>query len=435
MKFRFAPSPTGLLHIGNIRTALVNWLSAHKNGGKFLLRIDDTDAERSKIEYEEGIKEDLKWLGLNWDETAKQSERFDLYEKAKQKLIEGGRLYRCYETEKELETKRKIQLSTGVPPIYDREGLKLTQDKIEQYEAKGRKPHWRFLLNDERISWNDEVRGETVFEARNLSDPILFREDGKPTYTLSSVVDDGDLKLTNIMRGEDHVTNTAIQIQLFNALGYEVPTFAHFALIKTKEGEMSKRVGGFDIRSLREEDIEPMAICSYLAKIGTSDPIKPYHNLDELIEEFDIRKFGRARANYDIEELKRLNKKLVGETPFEQVKGKIPDDIDEEFWLSVRPNIQTVSEVNQWWAICNSDFKPVITDEEYLKTAADALPQGDWDENTFNYWTDEIKERTGRKGKELFMPLRLALTGQENGPELKKIILLLGRDKVLERLG
>ncbi len=439
MKVRFAPSPTGFLHIGNVRTALVNWLYAKKNNGDFLLRIDDTDAERSRDEYEIAIKQDLQWLGLSWDETAKQSERADLYEAAKKQLIAEGRLYPCYETNEELNVNRKMQLSRGVPPIYDRTGLKLTDEQKTQYEKDGRTPHWRFLLTPrdrghEEIIWTDAVRGEVSFDTKNLSDPILIREDGKPTYTLSSVVDDGNLAVDHIMRGEDHVTNTAVQIQLFKALGYSIPTFAHFALIKSKDGEMSKRTGGFEIKNLRAGGIEAISICSYLAKIGTSDAIHAYENLEQLVNEFDVAKFGRASASYDDEELNRINKKVVGTLEFNTVKERISSEINADFWNNVRHNIDKVGDIQEWWDICHDSFQPIITDAEYLKIAGDLLPKGAWNDATFKEWTTAIKEQTGRKGKDLFMPLRLALTGKEKGPELKTLLVILGKEKVLKRL-
>ncbi len=424
---RFAPSPTGLLHVGNVRTALINYLYARKTGGEFMLRIDDTDLERSKAEFVDGIKEDLTWLGLKWDSTFKQSERVAKYEAAKQKLLASGRLYPCYETGEELDTKRKFQMKRGAPPIYDRASLKLTEEEKKKYETEGRRPHYRFRLEAEDITWNDLIRGPQKFNGAYLSDPILFREDGSLIYMLCSVVDDGDYASTHIVRGEDHVTNTAIQIQIATALGYKIPQFAHMALLKGKDKEMSKREGGFDIRALREEGIEPLAILSLLAKIGTSDAVK-IKTMDELIAEFEFSKFGRAAAIYNPDDLRRLTQKEIGHMEFAEVKDRVK--VDENFWNAVRANLKTVEEAEEWRHICSDDLKPVIDDAGFLKQAAELLP----DNLDFNEWMTRVKETTGRKGKELFMPIRKALTARENGPELKVILPLIGRDRVLKRL-
>lgn len=431
---RFAPSPTGYLHVGNIRTAIVNWLFAKKLGGKFLLRMDDTDTERSKKEFEDGIQEDLRWLGLEWDGFFRESERFDRYEDAKQKLIASGRLYPCYETAEEIDVKRKMMASRGLPPIYDRAALKLTDAERAKLEAEGRKPHYRFKLEDKPIQWNDLVRGAVKFEGTHVSDPVLVREDGVPLYTLSSVVDDGDTYITHILRGEDHVSNTAVQMQIFEALGIAAPTFGHLALIKTKEGELSKRTGGGDIRSLREQGIEPMAINSLLAKIGTSDAIELFSDLDALIASFDISKFGRAAAIYDQVELERLNTKRIAQLPFAAVKDKLPE-ADEAFWLAVRANIKTVADANQWLAILHDEsLAGLPADADFLSAASGLLPTGDWDDTTWGVWTKAVAASSGRKGKELFLPLRLALTGVEHGPEMSKLLPLLGRERVVARL-
>lgn len=435
---RFAPSPTGYLHVGNARTALLCFLYARKTGGKFLLRIDDTDNERSNEKYVDAIKQDLQWLEIKWDELFRQSERLKNYAKAAQKLKEQGRVYACYETEQELEIKRKMLLSRGLPPIYDREGLELTREQIAGYENQGRKPHYRFKLEEGGIEWNDKIKGLVHFEAKNLSDPIIIRENGVYTYMLPSVIDDIDYKVTNIMRGEDHVTNTAIQIQMFQALGGKIPDFAHNALIKTREGKLSKRKGDSSIRDLRESGIEPMAINSFLAKVGTSDPVEIRTELAELVREFDIHKFGKAQTIYDIDELIRLNSKLLHILPFAKVANHLrergQDNIDEEFWLAIRPNIETLNEVKTWWNICKEKLKPVIEDGEYLKQAAEFLPEGKWDAETWNKWMENVKIKTGRKGKDLFMPIRKAITAMDHGPELKFLLPLIGREKVLARL-
>jgi glutamyl-tRNA synthetase len=432
---RFAPSPTGLLHIGNIRTALVNYLYTRKKNGKFMLRMDDTDVVRSKEEYASGIIEDLKWMGFEWEIFAKQSERTNRYEEVKNQLLKDGRLYPCYEPQEEIEIKRKMQLSRGVPPIYDRSALKLTDEQKEQFAVEGRKPHYRFLLKDAPIIWDDEIRGSTKFEGKNLSDPVLIREDGTMTYILSSVIDDIDYKITNIIRGEDHVTNTAIQIQIFDCLNAAPPTFAHLALLKTKDSEMSKRTGGFDIRSLKDNGIESITIASLIAKIGTSMPIEPRISLDELINEFDIKKFSRAPANYDVQDLERLNHKVIADLPFAQVINKLSNkEIDENFWNLVRSNINKISEVEDWWQICKKQVTPIIDDKELMVHAIATFPESALNENSWNEWTKILSEKSGKKGKMLFMPLRKALTAMEHGPELKSMLPLIGRDKIIKRL-
>ncbi len=428
-KLRFAPSPTGYLHVGNVRTALVNLLYARKIGGEFILRVDDTDKERSEEKFVDALKEDLAWLGLDCDSTFRQSERFDEYEKAKQKLLDAGRLYACYETQEELETKRKFQLKRGVPPLYDRGALQLTADDVAKFEGEGRTPHYRFKLEHEDIKWNDMVRGETKFHGANLSDPILYREDGSLTYMLCSVVDDGDFGITHVVRGEDHVSNTAIQIQIAQALGYAVPECAHIALLKGKEGKLSKRTGSASIRDLRAEGIEPKAVLSLLAKMGTSDPIE-LHEFDELVAEFEFKKFGRATAIFDDADLARLTQRAVCFAEYDEVKDRV--SVTKEFWESVRANLSKVEEVNEWDEICSDNLQPIIAAEnkEFLAQAASLLP----DDLDFQAWMGAVKEATGRKGKELFMPIRLALTAREHGPELKVVLPLIGRDKILHRL-
>jgi glutamyl-tRNA synthetase len=407
---RFAPSPTGYLHVGNVRTALVNWLFARKAGGRFLLRLDDTDTARSKAEYEEAIREDLHWLGLHWDDFKKQSDRLRSYEFAREKLVLSGRLYPCYETAEELDIRRKLMAGRGLPPIYDRAALKLSDEEKLKLAASGRKPHYRFLLEDKPIFWNDMIRGETKFEGAHVSDPVLIR-------------------------GEDHVSNTAVQLQIFEALGYAPPQLGHLALIKTKEGELSKRVGGTNIRGLRSAKLEPMAIVSLLAKLGTSDPVEPFPDMDALVSSFDITKFGRAAANYDQQELERLNEKLLHHLPFATVKAHIPF-ADEAFWLAVRGNIKTLGEVRQWWDIVHGEVHhPAGADGEYRMAAAALLPQAPWDETTWGVWTKAVSGETGRKGRELFLPLRLALTGVEHGPEMKLLLPMMHRDTVIRRLG
>lgn len=435
VKVRFAPSPTGYLHVGNVRTALVNWLFARKMGGHFLLRIDDTDTERSKAEYTQGIEEDMRWLGLLWDSQEHQSSRLERYRLAADALTQAGRLYACYETPEELDVQRKMQASRGLPPIYNRAALKLTDEQKKQYEAQGRRPHYRFMLIDEVISWDDMIRGTVAMKATTMSDPVLLREDGAPVYTLASVVDDGELDITHVIRGEDHVSNTAVQVQLYKALGFAVPQFAHMALLKTKDGELSKRIGGNDIRALREAGILPMAVNSLLGRIGTSDAALPYADIQPLVDSFDFSKFGRAPANYDLAELEKINEKILHQLPFSAVSKSL-EGIDETFWLSVRANIKKLEDVRQWWDILNDSVVANLGAEEwqFIQSTISLLPAAPWDDATWDAWLAAIKPTTPRKGKELFMPLRLALTGREHGPELKKLLPLLGHQQVVKRL-
>lgn len=439
IKTRFAPSPTGMLHVGNVRTALINWLFTKANNGTFMLRMDDTDLVRSKEEYETAIKNDLQWLGLNWDEFAKQSERLDRYQEIKNQLIASGRLYPCYETQVELDMKRKMLLSRGLPPIYDRAGLKLTKEEHEAFLKEGRKPHYRFLLADEVIEWNDLIRGSIQFQAKNLSDPIVIREDGSMTYILCSAADDIDFNITHILRGEDHISNTAIGIQITKALGKIPPQIGHTSLLQSKSGEISKRLGGFDIHSLREQFIEPMAINSLLAKMGSSDSIEISTSLEQLVSEFDLSKYSSSAVNYDLNELYQLNHKLINNLSYDQIKpsfARLEQEISKEFWEAICGNLNTIIEAVTWWKVCYQDVPGKIAPEDidFIKKASLLLPHGDWDLTTWNTWTTAIKEATGRSGKNLFMPLRLALTGENEGPEIKKILPLIGKDRVLRRL-
>ena len=437
---RFAPSPTGYLHIGNARTALIAWLHVRKNNGTFLLRIDDTDQERSRQEYTDSIFEDLKWLGVDWDDTAHQSGRMERYEEAINSLKESGRVYPCYETPEELALKRKSLLGRGLPPIYDRAALELTEDDIAKYEAEGRQPHWRFKLLHEPITWTDDVRGEVAFHGKDLSDPVVIREDGSPLYHICSVIDDIDYNITHIVRGEDHVSNTACHVQMFEALGSTPPDFAHITLLSGKEGEkLSKRIGSLNLRDLRENTgLEAMALTSLLSRIGTSDAIEALNNIDEVIANFDFSKFSRNLPKFNIEDVYRLNRKILSGLSFDEVKDRLHDfglnDIDEAFWLTVRPNIEKLSDVKEWWHVANGPVEPVIEDTDFAAVAAELLPTTPWTSETWSEWTSAIKEKTGRKGKDLFMPIRCALTGQQHGPELADLLLLIGRERVLERL-
>lgn len=432
IKVRFAPSPTGFMHIGNTRTALFNWLWAKKLGGKFMLRIDDTDKLRSKKEYEDVIRDNLTWLGLTWTEEARQSARFDRYNEVTQKLKAEGRIYACYETPEELEFKRKRALSKGLPPIYDRQALNYTQEDIARFEAEGRRPHYRFKLLPGEIKWNDMVRGEVKYEAEKLSDPIIIREDGSFLYHLPSVIDDFDFGITHIVRGEDHVTNTASQVQMFEALGGTVPTFAHLPLLTGKEGKLSKRLGSMGVSELRAEGIEAMSICSFLAKLGTSEAIEPYYDLQSLADSLDFGKIGRSQPKFDEEELKHLNTKLVHGLSYAQVQNRIEGD--EKFWDAVRPNLSIVSDVNLWDSICHKVVTPIIEDKDLTDMAADLLPPEPWNSETWNQWVGKVKAKSGKSGKALFHPLRKALTAQDNGPELKILLPLIGREKTLKRL-
>lgn len=437
---RFAPSPTGWLHVGNVRTAIANFLFAKSKGGKFMLRIDDTDRARSEAQYEAGLKEDLQWLGLQWDVTDKQSDRFDRYELGRQKLIADGRLYPCYETAEEIDVKRKMLISRGLPPIYDRSALNETDEQRKKYEAEGRRPHWRFKLNAAPIVWEDMIRGRVEFDGSKLSDPVLFREDGVVLFTFATSVDDGEHGITHIIRGEDHVSNTAVQVQIMEALGHKVPVFGHMALLKMKEGKISKRVGGGDIRSLRDGGVFPLVLMSYLSKIGTSDSIELADSMEDIIAHFSIDKLGRSMANYDPNELERLNQKLLHQMPFADVNPMLDargmGTIDATFWDAIKANLTTIDDAKDWWAVLHQPITPVVgaADGEFVAVAAASLPAGDWNEASWDALVNAVKEKTGRKGKELFMPLRLALTGMEHGPEMKTVFALLGRDRAEKRL-
>ena len=434
-KVRFAPSPTGRLHLGNARTALVNWLFSRKTGGAFLLRLDDTDVERSTAEYAAAIEADLRWLGLDWDEFARQSDRLARYEAAAERLKRAGRLYPCFETPEELDLKRKLAQARGRAYVYDRAALALSEEERERRIAAGERPHWRFKLDHRRIAWVDLVRGPVEFDAANLSDPVLIRADGLPLYTLSSVVDDVDLSVTHVIRGEDHVTNTAVQMELFTALDGEVPSFAHLSLIADAGGEMlSKRLGSLGVADLADAGIEPMAVNSLLAKLGTSDPIEPRTDLGVLADEFDLSKFGRAQPRFDMAELRALNAKLLHVMPFQDAASRLPAGADPAFWEAVRANLGAVAEANVWWQVCRGEIRPVIEDPALLREAAALLPSEPFDAATWRTWTAAVKAKTGHKGKALFLPLRLALTGRDHGPELQSLLPLIGREKALKRL-
>ncbi len=442
VKIRFAPSPTGFLHVGNARTAVICWLFARKENGHFLLRIDDTDQERSKDEYEQAIMDGLQWLGLDWDDKVNQKDRTDRYDAVIEKLKADGRLYPCYETPDELGLKRKTQLSRGVPPTYDRAGLSLSDDQIAKYEAEGRKPHWRFKLNHDPIQWNDLIRGPVEFNGADLSDPVVLREDGRPLYHLCSVIDDVDFAITHVVRGEDHVSNTATHVQMFEAISDKAPEFAHLSLIADAEGgKLSKRLGSLSVKAVKEEEgLEPMSVVSLMARLGTSDPIEAFTEIQPLIDSFDFSKFSRNPPKFDTEELYRLNAKILHQTNYTEVKDRLDAmglaDLDENFWTAVRPNLEKLENIKEWWEVVNGPVTPVIANDnkDFTAQAADLLPPAPWDENTWNDWINKIKENTDRKGKNLFMPLRQALTGMDHGPELPTLLPLLGPEKVKSRL-
>ena len=438
IKVRFAPSPTGNLHVGNLRTALVNFLFARKAGGQFMLRIDDTDTERSTAAFEECIRADLTWMGMAWDVEDRQSERLDRYDAALVQLHADGRAYACYETPEELALKRKAQLSAGRPPVYDRAALKLTAEQIAAFEAEGRQPHWRFRLEDAEVRWHDMVRGDVAYHMSSLSDPVLMRADGRVIYTLASVVDDIDHGISHILRGEDHVTNSAAQIQLFEALGAQAPTMGHMALLAGADGEgLSKRLGSLSIAELRNNDIEAMSIASLLARIGTSDPVVPTAQMARIIVGFDITRFGRATAKFDPAELAQVNAKVVQELTFAAVAERL-DAVavggGEPFWMAVRDNLSGVGEAGDWWQICTQPITPVIESANVTSAAADLLPDGDLEASIWQDWTKAIGAVSGAKGRGLFMPLRLALTGREKGPEIAPLLAFMGRERVLARL-
>jgi glutamyl-tRNA synthetase len=434
---RFAPAPTGRLHVGNIRTALHNWLWARRTGGRFLLRLDDTDRERSSEGFAQAIRDDLGWLGLAPDEEHRQSARFARYEAALERLAASGRAYPAYETGQELELKRKVQLGRGLPPVYDRAALSLTAEERGRLEAEGRRPHWRFRLDHEApIEWDDLIRGRQHFDPKLLSDPVIRREDGSWLYMLPSSVDDIELGVTHVVRGEDHVANTALQIQMFEALGAAPPAFAHEALIVGAEGKLSKRLGSLGVDALREQGIEPIAILAKLARIGTSLPVEPVTRLQPLVEAFDFATFGRAPARFDLEELKALNAKIVHQLDWEAVRERLPEGMGEEDWRAIRPNLSAVAQAADWWAILHGRVDAAAEEEDraFLAAAAEAAGDVDWTAAPWPQLVSLLKARTGRSGKALFLPLRQALTGRDSGPEMAALLPLIGPEETAARL-
>lgn len=437
---RFAPSPTGRLHIGNARPALLNALFARRNGGRFILRFDDTDKERSRAEYADAIVTDLAWLGVEPDLTVRQSDRIPLYDEAADRLRAQGRLYACYETEDELDRRRKRQAARGLPPIYDRAALKLTDEERQAFEAEGRRPHWRFLLDHRTVEWDDLVRGPCHIDGASLSDPVLVRADGSYLYTLPSVVDDIDLGVTHVIRGEDHVTNTAVQIQIIEALAgaAKVPSFGHHNLLTTASGEgLSKRLGHLSLGSLREQGVEPLAVAALAVLVGSAEAVRPVRSLDELAQLVDIARLSRAPARFDEAELHALNAKVLHHLEYADVRDRLaamgaPDG--EAFWLAVRGNCAVFSDVGGWSIVVTGPMAPAIEDPAFCASAAALLPPEPWDADTWGAWTKAVAQDAGRKGKALFMPLRLALTGLDHGPELKALLPLIGRPRALARL-
>ncbi|WP_170365306.1 glutamate--tRNA ligase [Ruegeria arenilitoris] len=430
---RFAPSPTGYIHVGNLRTALMNYLIARKAGGTFILRIDDTDPERSKKEYVDAIKQDLEWLGLHWDRVERQSDRLDRYAEAADKLREIGRFYEAFETPTELDLKRKKQLNMGKPPVYDRAALNLSEAEKEALRSERGNGVWRFKLDHERIEWTDGILGDVSIDAASVSDPVLIRGDGQVLYTLASVVDDTEMGVTDVVRGADHVTNTATQIQIIKALGGTVPRFAHHSLLTGPQGEaLSKRLGTLALRDLREQGVEPMALLSLMARLGSSDPVELRSDMAGLIEGFDVTRFGSAPTKFDVQDLFPLTARYLQTLPLEKVADAVaaagvPDELAEPFWMMARENITTLKDLKGWWELCRDGAEPLIDDEdrEFVAQAMELLPEGPFDGETWGKWTAAVKEATGRKGKGLFMPLRKALTGMERGPEMATFLPLL----------
>jgi glutamyl-tRNA synthetase len=431
VRTRFAPSPTGRLHVGNIRTALHNFLFAKKGGGEFILRIDDTDRERSTAEFDQAIRDDLDWLGLTADRVVRQSERFELYEREFERLKAAGRVYACYETPEELELRRKVLLGRGLPPVYERK-------PAESPVPEGRAPHWRFRLDHDRpIVWTDLIRGEQRFDPKLLSDPVVRREDGSWLYLLPSVIDDVDMKVTHIVRGEDHVSNSAAQIQMFQALGAAPPEFAHEALLVAAEGKLSKRLGSYGAEHLREEGVEPMALLSLLARIGTSQPVEATASLDALAAGFDFAHFGRAPAHFDPHDVELLNARLLHQVDYTAVADRLPAEATEADWLLLRPNLERLDEFADWFEVLHGEVDPpeLGHDERLLLRDAATLAEAlEWSGESWRELTASLKESTGRKGRDLFHPLRLALTGRDSGPEMAGLLERIGKARAVRRL-
>ncbi|MEC7162802.1 MAG: glutamate--tRNA ligase [Pseudomonadota bacterium] len=440
IRTRFAPSPTGLLHVGNARAALFCFLFAKKHDGQFVLRLDDTDRERSTQAFADAIQADLDWLGLKWDDTARQSDRFERYDGVFETLVAQGHVYACYETPEELERKRKRQLARGKPPVYDRAGLALSADEKAALEAEGRSAHWRFKLSGNQVAWRDLVRGEQKIDTASVSDPVIRRADGSWLYTLPSVVDDLDMNISHVIRGEDHVTNTAAQVELIAALGGEVPEFAHFSLMLGADGSgLSKRLGSLALADLRDSGLEPISLNAHIARLGTADPVVPAQTMQEIIDGFDMARLGRAPARFDPEDVTRLNARILHETPYAAVAERLAEigaPAQAEFWEAMRGNIEKFADMKNIMALINGPITPVVEtdDADYIAQACALLPDAPLDTESWSDWTGRLKDETGRKGRALFMPLRMALTGQSHGPEMQHLLYHIGYDEAVARL-
>ena len=440
IRTRFAPSPTGLLHVGNARAALFCFLFAKKHDGQFVLRLDDTDRERSTQAFADAIQADLDWLGLKWDETARQSDRFERYDGVFETLVAQGHVYACYETPEELERKRKRQLARGKPPVYDRAGLALSADEKAALEAEGRTAHWRFKLSGNQVAWRDLVRGEQKIDTSSVSDPVIRRADGSWLYTLPSVVDDLDMNISHVIRGEDHVTNTAAQVELIAALGGEVPEFAHFSLMLGADGSgLSKRLGSLALADLRDSGLEPISLNAHIARLGTADPVVPAQTMQEIIDGFDMARLGRAPARFDPEDVTRLNARILHETSYAAVAERLAEigaPAQPEFWEAMRGNIEKFADMQNIMALINGPITPVVEtdDADYIAQARALLPDAPLDTESWSDWTGRLKDETGRKGRALFMPLRMALTGQSHGPEMQHLLYHIGYAEAVARL-
>ena len=440
IRTRFAPSPTGLLHVGNARAALFCFLFAKKHDGEFVLRLDDTDRERSTQAFADAIQADLDWLGLKWDEIARQSDRFERYDAVFETLVAQGYVYACYETPEELERKRKRQLARGKPPVYDRAGLALSADEKAALEAEGRSAHWRFKLSGNQVAWRDLVRGEQKIDTASVSDPVIRRADGSWLYTLPSVVDDLDMNISHVIRGEDHVTNTAAQVELIAALGGEVPEFAHFSLMLGADGSgLSKRLGSLALADLRDSGLEPISLNAHIARLGTADPVVPAQTMQEIIYGFDMARLGRAPARFDPEDVTLLNARILHETPYAAVAERLAEigaPAQAEFWEAMRGNIEKFADMQNIMALINGPITPVVEsdDADYIAQARALLPDAPLETESWSDWTGRLKDATGRKGRALFMPLRMALTGQSHGPEMQHLLYHIGYDEAVARL-
>ena len=438
-KSRFAPSPTGLLHIGNARSAVINWAHIISKSGEFILRVDDTDSVRSKKEYEDAIKNDLKWLGLEWSKTFKQSERFKIYQERIVQLKKTKRLYPCFESPEELSLKRKNLLVSGKPPIYDRSALNLSETEIQNKIEKGKKPHWRFQLEERVVEWNDLIKNTVAFDCAKLSDPILIREDDSLLYHLPSVVDDIEEKITDIIRGEDHITNTAFHIQLFEAMKAPIPLFGHHPFLIDEHGKgFGKRLGSLSIQRLKEEGFENITLLNYLLSIGTSKNLSKEKNKKILSSNFNIKNLAKSPPKFSKKIITNLNKEILQSYNYSEIKTKFEDlklsNASKDFWTFIKNNINYFHEAYDWWKVIYSDEVYPTKEQDYLNIAAKLLPNDPFNNSTWQEWTSKINRKTGRLGRDLYMPLRMALTGQNKGPELKFLMPLLNKQQVLKKL-